>query len=225
MFVNSSMTRKVITVDQAANIFDAQKLMADHRIRHLPIVDSKGRLLGVVTDRDIRSALPYELFSGKDDAAAKKKVSALRVADIMTANPLTISPMDTIQDALLRIQKERVGAFPVVDDNNVLKGILSVRDLLRAFVNVLNIGEPGTLLCILVEEKIGQMKKIVDAITDENVSIGSILVARYWDENMRAVFPYVLTLNVRKVKQRLEAIGFKILEPMKWYMDKLPKHD
>jgi acetoin utilization protein AcuB len=188
-------------------------------------VDSKGRLLGVVTDRDIRSALPYELFSGKDDAAAKKKVSALRVADIMTANPLTISPMDTIQDALLRIQKERVGAFPVVDDNNVLKGILSVRDLLRAFVNVLNIGEPGTLLCILVEEKIGQMKKIVDAITDENVSIGSILVARYWDENMRAVFPYVLTLNVRKVKQRLEAIGFKILEPMKWYMDKLPKHD
>ncbi len=225
MFVNSSMTRKVITVDQAANIFDAQKLMSDHRIRHLPVVDSRGRLLGIVTDRDIRSALPYELFAGKEDKAARQNVSDLRVADIMTANPLTISPMDTIQDALLRIQKERVGAFPVVDDNNVLKGILSVRDLLRAFVNVLNIGEPGTLLCILVEEKIGQMKKIVDAITDENVSIGSILVARYWDENMRAVFPYVLTLNVRKVKQRLEASGFKLLEPMKWYMDQLPTHD
>jgi acetoin utilization protein AcuB len=42
---------------------------------------------------------------------------------------------------------------------------------------------------------------------------------------MRAVFPYVLTLNVRKVKQRLEAVGFKLLEPMKWYMDQLPKHD
>jgi len=225
MFVNSSLTRKVITVYQAATIFDAQKLMSYHRIRHLPIVDSKGRLLGIVTDRDIRSALPYELFAGKDDEAARQKVADLRVGDIMTANPLAISPMDTIQDALLRIQKERVGAFPVVDDNNVLKGILSVRDLLRAFVNVLNIGEPGTLLCILVEEKIGQMKRIVDAITDENVSIGSILVARYWDENMRAVFPYVLTLNVRKVKQRLEASGFKLLEPMKWYMDQLPKHD
>ncbi|MFH1982711.1 MAG: CBS and ACT domain-containing protein [Pseudomonadota bacterium] len=225
MFVTNSMTQKVVTIDKSASIFEAQKLMADHRIRHLPIVDPQGHLLGIVTDRDIRSALPYELFREKDNAAAKQQVSRLTVADIMTANPLTISPMDTIQDALLRIQKERVGAFPVVDEHNVLKGILSVRDLLRAFVNVLNIGEPGTLLCVLVEEKVGQMKRIVDAITGENVSIGSILVARYWDDNMRAVFPYVLTLNTRKVKQKLESIGFKILDPMKWYMDQLPKHD
>jgi acetoin utilization protein AcuB len=225
MFVTNSMTQKVITVDKSASIFEAQKLMTDHRIRHLPIVDPKGHLLGIVTDRDIRSALPYELFRAKDNVAAQQQVSGLTVADVMTANPLTISPMDTIQDALLRIQKERVGAFPVVDDHNVLKGILSVRDLLRAFVNVLNIGEPGTLLCVLVEEKVGQMKRIVDAITSENVSIGSILVARYWDDNMRAVFPYVLTLNTRKVKQKLESIGFKILDPMKWYMDQLPKHD
>lgn len=225
MFVTNTMTQKVITIDKSASIFEAQKLMTDHRIRHLPIVDPKGHLLGIVTDRDIRSALPYELFRAKDNVAAQQQVSGLTVADVMTANPLTISPMDTIQDALLRIQKERVGAFPVVDDHNVLKGILSVRDLLRAFVNVLNIGEPGTLLCVLVEEKVGQMKRIVDAITGENVSIGSILVARYWDNNMRAVFPYVLTLNTRKVKQKLESIGFKILDPMKWYMDQLPKHD
>lgn len=225
MFVTNSMTHKVITIGKSASIFEAQKLMTDHRIRHLPIVDPKGHLLGIVTDRDIRSALPYELFRAKDNVAAQQQVSGLTVADVMTANPLTISPMDTIQDALLRIQKERVGAFPVVDDHNVLKGILSVRDLLRAFVNVLNIGEPGTLLCVLVEEKVGQMKRIVDAITGENVSIGSILVARYWDDNMRAVFPYVLTLNTRKVKQKLESIGFKILDPMRWYMDQLPKHD
>ena len=54
-----------------------------------------------------------------------------------------------------------------------------------------DIGEPGTLLCILVEEKVGQMKKIVDAVTEENISFGSILVARYWEEGKRAVFPYL----------------------------------
>ncbi|MEJ2158135.1 MAG: CBS domain-containing protein, partial [Desulfobacteraceae bacterium] len=51
-------------------------------------------------------------------------------------------------------------AFPVVDDDNKLLGILSVRDLLRAFINVLGIGEPGTLLCVLVEERVGQLKKL-----------------------------------------------------------------
>ncbi|MBC8392700.1 MAG: CBS domain-containing protein, partial [Deltaproteobacteria bacterium] len=97
------------------------------------------------------------------------------------------------------------------------------RDLLRACINVLGIGEPGTLLCIIAEEKIGQMKKIVDAITEENISFGSILVARYWDEGMRAVFPYLLTQNVSTVKKKLEALGFTLLDPMEWYLDQLPK--
>ena len=125
----------------------------------------------------------------------------------MTKDPISISPTYTIQDALLLIQKSKVGALPVVDDTFKLKGIISVRDLLRAFINVLGIGEPGTLLCILAEEKIGQLKKIVDAITEENISFGSVLVARYWDENKRAVFTYLLTQNVVHVKKKAEAFG------------------
>ena len=143
----------------------------------------------------------------------------------MTKNPVTLSPQDTLQDALLLIQGKKVGAFAVVDEQGILKGILSMRDLMRAFINVLGIGEPGTLLCVLVEEKIGQMKKIVDAVTEENISFGSILVARYWEEGKRAVFPYLLTLNVAPVKKKLEKLGFKLLDPMEWYLDQLPKND
>jgi acetoin utilization protein AcuB len=95
---------------------------------------------------------------------------------------------------------------------------------LRAFTNVLGIGEPGTLLCIIVEEGIGQLKKIVDAITEENISFGSILVARYWDENKRAVFPYLLTLNIARVKKKLRDMGYRLLDPMDWYLDQLPQH-
>jgi acetoin utilization protein AcuB len=94
---------------------------------------------------------------------------------------------------------------------------------LRAFINVLGIGTPGTLLCILVEEKLGQLKKIVDIITEEKVSFGSVLVARYWEEGKRAVFPYLLTNNVVNVKKKLKAAGYTLLEPMEWYMDQLPK--
>jgi acetoin utilization protein AcuB len=143
----------------------------------------------------------------------------------MTTDVITISPTYTIQDALLMIQDSKVGALPVVDEDGILKGIISVRDLLRAFINVLGIGEPGTLLCILVEEKVGQLKKIVDAITEENISFGSVLVARYWEKDKRAVFTYLLTQNIAHVKEKLKKLGFTLLEPMEWYLDQLPKNE
>lgn len=225
MFVSRSMTQKVVTIHQDAEILEAKDLMERNRIRHLPVIDEDNVLLGIVSDRDIRSAVPYRL--PQEPACEKdwENFKRLKIKDIMTKNPVTVSTSHTIQDALLMIQKMRVGAFPVVDEKNRLIGILSVRDLLRAFTNVLGIGDPGTLLCILVEEKIGQMKKIVDAITEENVSFGSILVARYWDKGKRAVFPYLLTQNVSTVKKKLEALGFELLDPMAWYLDQLPKHE
>jgi acetoin utilization protein AcuB len=225
MFVSRSMTRKVITIDENTNILDAKKKMAEHRIRHLPVVTKDHRLCGIVTDRDIRSAMPSSVLDDPDRELNQTRLAKIKVTEIMTKNPVTLSPQDTLQDALLMIQEKKVGAFTVVDEQGILKGILSTRDLMRAFINVLGIGEPGTLLCILVEEKIGQMKKIVDAVTEENISFGSILVARYWEEGKRAVFPYLLTLNVTHVKKKLEKLGFTLLDPMEWYLDQLPKND
>jgi acetoin utilization protein AcuB len=217
------MTRKVITVDQEAGILDAQERMSENNVRHLPIIDKNQQLIGIVTDRDIRSALPYRFFDAPQEE--KEKFGKLKVKDIMTRDPISISPTYTIQDALLLIQKSKVGALPVVDDDRRLKGIISVRDLLRAFINVLGIGEPGTLLCILVEEKVGQLKRIVDAITEENISFGSVLVARYWDKDKRAVFTYLLTQNVAHVKKKLQDMGLTLLDPMDWYLDQLPKNE
>ncbi len=223
MFVNNSMVKKVITIDKDASVFEAQEKMAANKIRHLPVVKPDNTLIGVITDRDIRSAMPYTLLKSPDNPDERAKLAELKVSDIMTENPRTISPMDTIQDALLLIQKERVGAFPVVDKDGKITGILSVRDLLRAFINVLGINEPGVLIGVLVEEKIGQLKKIVDAITEEKVSFGSVLVARHWEPNKRAVFTYLLTNNIMKVKKKLRSMGYTLLDPMEWYLDQLPE--
>jgi acetoin utilization protein AcuB len=76
-----------------------------------------------------------------------------------------------------------------------------------------------------VENKVGQLKRIVDAITEEKISFGSVLVARYWEKDKRAVFPYLLTNNVIRVKKKLQEMGFTLLDPMKWYMDQLPKSE
>jgi len=80
----------------------------------------------------------------------------------------------------------------------------------------LGLDEPGTLLCIVVENKIGQMKKIVDAITEENISFGSVMVARHWEEEKRAVFPYLLTQNISPLKRKLKNMGYTLLDPKDW---------
>jgi acetoin utilization protein AcuB len=225
MFVSKSMTRKVITISKETSLLDAWDLMHKNNIRHLPVVKEDNLLIGIVTDRDVRSALPFHLVRGTTPPSEQEEFVRLKVADVMTANPITISPAHTLQDALLLIQEKRVGAFPVVDQEGRLKGIISVRDLLRAFINVLGIGQPGTLLCVLAEEKVGQLKRIVDAITEEGISFGSILVARYWEEDKRAIFPYLLTNNVMRVKKKLREMGFTLLDPMQWYMDQLPRSE
>ncbi|ACN15971.1 AcuB2 [Desulforapulum autotrophicum HRM2] len=223
MFVSKSMVKKVITIDKNRSVIEAQEIMQANDIRHLPVVDKDNHLQGIITDRDIRSSMPFMLFDEKERNLQLEKIKKMTVADIMTPNPKTISPMDTIQDALLLIQREKVGAFPVVDEKGALTGILSVRDLLRAFTNVMGIGEPGTLIGVIVEDRMGQLKKIVDVVTEEKISFGSVLVARYWDEGKRAVFIYLRTNNVVRVKKRLQEIGFELIAPMTWYLEQLPE--
>ncbi|MDH3345428.1 MAG: CBS domain-containing protein [Desulfobacteraceae bacterium] len=220
MFISKIMTRNPVTVDQDADILHAQELMSKHHFHQLPVVDAHNFLIGIVTDRDIRSSLWPSHLEDDLGKAEWKRFSAIKIKDIMTKKPVTISPLYTLQDALLLLQKKRVGAFPVVDETGILKGIISVSDLLKEFINVLGLEEPGMLLCIIVENKIGQMKKIVDAITEEHISFGSILVARYWEEGKRAVFPYLLTQNIGPLKRKLKNMGYTLLDPMDWHTDR-----
>ena len=223
MFVNASMTKKVITANPDTSVFDARDKMIQHQIRHLPVIIGENKLVGMVTDRDIRSAMPSSLFEELECTLEEKDTFCqLTVKDIMTSDPLSISPFYTIQDAMLLIQREHVGALPVVDEDGTLKGIISIRDLLRAFIHVMGIGEPGTLLGVLAEEKIGELKKIVDIIVAEGISLGSVLVAKHWEENKRAIFPYIFAMNVAPVKDKIEKAGFQLIDPLEWYLDRLP---
>jgi len=219
MFIDKSMTRGVLTIGPDAGVLEARGKMAENGIRHLPVVDEYNKVIGIISDRDIRSALPSVFSTCREDVKEIQQISALKVEDVMNKEVITISPMDTLQDALLLMHKSNKGALPVVDSEGKLKGIISRRDLIRAFINVLGIEEPGTLLCIVVEEKLGEMKKIVDAITEDGISFGSILVARHWEKGKRAVFPYLLTLNVARVKRKLVNMGYKLVDPMEWSFD------
>jgi len=219
LFIDKSMTRTVITIGPDAGILEARKKMDKSGVRHLPVVDEYDKVVGIISDRDIRSALPSVFSASRESFEEIQQISALKVRDVMNKKVITISPMDTLEDALLIMRKSNKGALPVVDRNGKLKGIISSRDLINAFINVLGIEEPGTLLCLVVEEKLGRMKEIVDAITEEGIPFGSILVAKHWEKGKRAVFPYLLTNNVAKIKRKLENMGYTLIDPMEWSLD------
>jgi len=225
MFVIESMKTDLVAVRPTTKLADAKALMQDGNFRHLPVVDENDKLVGIITDRDMRDAHPSSLLDKEAYQLTLEKVMQHSVEEIMTKDPLTIAPYYTIQDTLLMMGKKKVGALPVIDEKGRLKGIMSTRDLLRAFVNVMGIGEPGTLLCILVKEQPGQLKKIVDIVTEEDVSMGSVLVARGWDSEKRAIFPYLLTNNVAAIKRKLLDQGFELFDPMQWYLDQTPQKE
>ena len=206
MFVSERMSTDLITIGPDFTIAEARSKMSTHSIRHLPVVDNEGELVGIVTDRDMRDAMPSTLVKKTNYEETVAKIMNYLVSDIMTRDPITIYGYFTIQDALLVIQKKKVGALPVIDEEGHLIGLLSTRDLLTSFVNVMGINEQGSLLCILAQDKPGQMKKIVDIVAQENISMGSILTAKSWDGEKRAIFPYLFTNNVINVKKKCKFI-------------------
>lgn len=219
MLIRQHMTRPVITVGEKTSVLQAKVKMSAHRCRHLPVVDPEQRLIGIVTDRDIRSALPFRLNMSTVAEEEVKRFGHITVAEIMTRDPHTVSPQDTLQDALLLFQELRVGAFPVIEKDGNVVGIISERDLLGAFIGVLGIGEPGTLIGILIDDRKGQIKGIVDTITGEDIAFGSILVARHWGDGNHAVFPYLFTQKVGRLKRQLKERGYRLIEPKEWHLD------
>ena len=128
------MTKNPLVMTPAETIGQADELMTENRIRQLPVVD-EGALLGIITDRDIRSFLAQSALVEPDERA---KVLRTNVREIMTAEPLTLAPDDDLREALELLIEEKIGGIPVVDQAEGLVGIVTYVDILRCFLNRLD---------------------------------------------------------------------------------------
>jgi acetoin utilization protein AcuB len=126
------MTRDPMTVEVHAKIADALEILQTLEIRHLPIVDRKGALVGMISDRDIRNAaLPFTAYNGV--AGIHKDLLAKPVVEIMSSDITTINPETDVSEIIDLLLELKIGALPVVDDEtNDLVGIVSYVDVLRA---------------------------------------------------------------------------------------------
>lgn len=129
MQVNDWMTREPVTVTSQTSLAQAYELMLENEIRRMPVID--GELVGIITLSDILRALPSLTEEGDD--ASRLLMVTRRVSDIMTDDPITVDPEDTIQEAAERMLEYQVSGLPVITGGRVV-GIITESDIFRLVV-------------------------------------------------------------------------------------------
>ncbi len=131
MKVVDVMTRDPLTLSPTETVGQADELMTQNKFRQIPVVMNK-ELVGIVTDRDVRSFLSGSLLANPHD---RDRAFNTPIREIMTSEPITVSPEDDLQEVIELLIEEKMGGIPVVDDNEGLVGIVTYVDVLRCFLN------------------------------------------------------------------------------------------
>jgi acetoin utilization protein AcuB len=131
MRVRDLMSRMPITASPESSVLEVRALMAKDRIRHLLVTDSNGELLGIVTDRDIRLALPSPATT-LSIWEMNGLLAKLSVGDVMTKTLITVGPDRDAREAAWLMVEHKIGALPVLKDGRLV-GIVTETDFLRAF--------------------------------------------------------------------------------------------
>src|SRR5258706_870776 len=135
MVIEDVMSRSVVTLKPEQTLRDAIDLLRSKHIRHLPVVEA-GKLVGIVSDRDVKRATP-SLVGGIERDEYDAALDATKVSRFMTREPITVSPKTGLKAAVAIFIERKVGALPVMGPNGVLAGIVTEIDLLRVFPRML----------------------------------------------------------------------------------------
>ena len=205
MFVGKSMTRNVFTVGRGDTLRFASHLLHEHRIHQLPVVEG-GELVGFVSGTDIRNSTFEETtVSGTGKMVVKNKT----VDEVMTREVVTVSPWDTVEDALLIFHKRRLGALPVVEGRK-LAGIITKADVLAAFCDTLRIEESGVRIEVLLSREAGSLIQLLKKLGEMETEIRSLILSPLREGFV--AFIRLSTIDVAAVKKSLKDAGFTVPE-------------
>ena len=214
MFVTRRMNRAVVTISPSASLEEARLLMSAKNVRQLPVTGEGNRLVGILSDRDIREAmLPVRLLPGSSEKEMEGILAGTLVERVMTRKVATASVNDSLEDAIVLLHDFRVNALPVLDDEGSVAGIITRTDVLKAFIEALGIGEISSRLEVVVPDIPGSLVGVMTIIKSFHVNITSILTTGYTEPDKRAVFFRIATLNVGPIRKALQEAGYHILNP------------
>ena len=215
-FMRERIQRSPVTIRPDASFFEARSLIHDKGIRHLPVVDKENRLLGIVTESDIREAGPSDvaMLSVKEltDLLGTLKVSELMVP---REKVITITPDTLIEEAIQLMHDNKIGCLPVVDEGK-LYGIFTETDALAHLVDIFGFKQKGTRLTVALEDKAGTMVGILEVFKKHNVDVISIVSPSFLVEGKRIAAIRIETEAYEPIVRDLEKAGYPVLSVGKW---------
>lgn len=175
MFVRMWMTTDVITVPPETPIFEARELMKKHEVRRLPVVNKRGKLMGIVTKSDIQEASPSDATTLSvwelNYLLARTTVEQIMVK---AEDLITVSPDDPIERAASLMRKHKVGGLPVVEGGHLV-GIITESDIFEVLLKLLGVHQKGTRLTLELEDRPGALAEVLEVIRDHDVNVRSIV--------------------------------------------------
>ena len=191
MKVGEWMERNLVTIDRKTTIQEAISLMKKHSIRHLPVIE-EGRLVGLVTEGDMRQVFVASL------------IEELSIDDVMIKDPITVKVDAEIDDAARVIHYNKIGGLPVVDEDQGLLGIITVADIMAAFIELMGVLKSSSRIDIVLgqdPEAFEEVSRIISSNGGKIISVGML------PQSDRKKNIYFFRLKKRRIGKIVDALG------------------
>ncbi len=215
-FIKERIQRNPVTISPDATFFDAWNLIRQKGIRHLPVVDKNGRVVGIVTDRDIRQTAPSSATT-LSVHELNYLLGMLKVSAFMTPKEklITITPDTLVEEAVQLMREHKIGCLPVLEEKK-LYGIFSETDALDLLTDIFGLKQKGTRLTIALEDKPGTMLGILEIFNKYKVNVISLVSPSFMVEGKRVAAVRIKTEEYRGIVKDLEKAGYPVLSIGKW---------
>lgn len=206
MYVKDNMTYNPITIGPNNSISEALDIMSENNLHRLPVVDGKGKLIGLVTEGIISSNSPSSA-STLSVFEINYLLNKLTIADIMIKDVVTIYEDALLEEAATVLRKYNIGCLPVVDEDNNLLGIITHNDIFSAFIDLLGYSHKGTRYVINVtQDKPGVLADIAKCFYQNAVSISNLAVYH----TSRGIEVVVISYDYQDISAALSEAGYKV---------------
>lgn len=197
MLVKDWMTVNVISLGVNSSVMDAAEILHEKNIRQFPVLDSQGKLVGIVSDRDIRDAMPSKFIPGDAVTESGGGLYTLTAGDIMTMDPFTVTSSTAINEVAETLVKYKIGGVPVVDGGELI-GIITQADVLRFLCAATGSIRSGTQIAFRLDAIPGLLSGLLTHLRDMDLVCASVLTASDGD--------------ARNAYIRVEGLGEKSIE-------------
>ncbi len=210
MLVGERMTKRPITTHPDTPIDEALKLMRDSKVRRLPVLDKKGKLVGIVTEKDLLYVSPSPATS-LSIHELHYLISKIKVEDVMAKDVITVTEYTPLEEAARIMADNKIGSLPVMRDDRLV-GIITETNLFCIFLELLGAREKGVRLTMLVPEQKGMLANITHDIAEMGGNVISLGTFLGEDPSNRLITIKVSEVDQGELVSAMEALGIEIVD-------------